>query len=140
MKQRGRQSQEAQTTLTAIIDRRPEPPEGLNDFQQAVWRRVVATRPSDWFRPDTRDLLVSYCRHVWHAARIDELLEARFETDEPQKRGEIPEMLKARERESRVMLALARSMRITQQSQYDPKTAKRRKEPLGTPPWETYDD
>jgi hypothetical protein len=138
MKSRGRKSAAELSTLAAIVDRRPAPPGDLNDAQAKTWRAVVGTRPTGWFGPDTYPLLAAYCRHVWHAEQIDRLIASRFEDDcDPEKRGELPELLKARERESRVMLALARSMRITQQATYHPEKGAGTRPPE-TKPWEGY--
>ncbi len=127
MNQRGRKSAAEQSTLAAIVDRRPTPPGDLNEAQARTWREVVGTRPADWFRPDSYPLLASYCRHVWQAAEIDRLIATRFDPDcAGEQRGELPGLLQARERESRIMLALARAMRITQQAQYRPETAARK--------------
>lgn len=134
--QRGRKSAAEQSIVTPIAARRPAPPEDLNDFQRQIWRDVVEIRPADWFRKDTYPLLRSYCKHAWQANEIDKLLADRFDSEDEELQAEIPELLKARERESRAMMALARSMRITQQSQYDPKTAARHKEAPGKKPWE----
>lgn len=135
MKQRGRKSADAIATLTQIADLRPPPPSDLPEPAQKLWREIVGTRPSDWFRPDTFPLLASYCRHCWHAAEIDRLIEKAFAEFEGEERNAIPLLLKARERESRAMLALARSMRITQQAQYEPRTAARQALPSTRKPW-----
>ncbi len=135
MKQRGRKSVEATVAVVQITDLRPSPPEDLPEPAKKLWREVVGTRPSDWFRPDTHPLLAAYCRHVWHAAEIDRLIEKAFAEFEGEDRAAIPLLLKARERESRAMLALARSMRITQQSQYEPRTAARQAAPSTRKPW-----
>lgn len=135
MAQRGRKSAAAEeATVTPIAGRKPSPPEDLNDFQKQLWRDIVETKPADWFRKDTYPLLRSYCKHAWQASEIDAMLEELFASEGG--RDGIPELLKARERESRAMMALARSMRITQQSQYDPKTAHRHKGPTSKMPWE----
>lgn len=135
MKQRGRKSA-AEASVTQLGERRPAPPEDLNDFQKQLWRDVVDTRPADWFRKDTYPLLRGYTKHAWQADEIDKLLSERFDSEDPEERAEIEDLLKARERESRAMMALARSMRITQQSNYDPKTAARAKEAPSKRPWE----
>lgn len=96
---------------------------------------VVNTRPADYFTADTLPLLRSYVRHCLQASKIDEELakisDQPFLTHVADDPGGTPvyvgelfdRLTKMRERESRAITALARSMRLTQQAQVHPKTA-----------------
>jgi len=76
----------------------------------------MATKPADWWRPDTYPLLISYCKHVANAKRIDWLL-AGFSNDQLKNEDIdwiewlacLDKMLRARDRESRALVNLARS-------------------------------
>ena len=121
MQQRGRKSTAGLVAASNIepIPRVP-PPGNLSDYEAAVWQAVVNTKPADWFQADTLPLLLSYCKHVSHAATLDqEIMEFNREwlrDDEGVKRYKL--LTDMRERESRAMTALARSMRLSHQSQY----------------------
>ena len=107
-------------SLRLVRVARSKPPVHLSGPQAEVWLRVVETKPADWFRPDTFPLLEAYCHHAVTAKAIDEKIRlegAGMETDE------MDRLLKMRARESRVLMALGRSMRLTQQSQLKAETA-----------------
>jgi len=126
MKQRGRKTVSA-VAVSATVQQIPRaaPPVELSEFESHVWASVVNTKPADWFQADTLPLLLSYCKHVSTAATIDREL-AEFDPkwlrdDDGLKRYKL--LTDMRERESRAQTALARSMRLTQQSQYNAQTA-----------------
>jgi hypothetical protein len=138
-KKRGRQSQ-ADLAVVPLPAPRPDPPGELTDEQKAIWRTVVDHMPADWFRPETHAMLSAYCRHVCRERFLSRELD-RFEADwlcAEDGPNRYNKLSAAAERESRAALALARSMRITQQSQQDPKSAfrQRRNMPSGPVPWE----
>src|SRR3954451_18956821 len=129
MAQRGRKSAASLTvaTVTGLPGQRPQPPDELTDEQAEVWRAVVATKPADWFQPDTHPLLTQYCRHTVAArvlARQIDGMDPACLADEDQLRR-YEKLLAMRERESRAINALARGMRLTQQSRYDAAKADR---------------
>ncbi|PLW82657.1 hypothetical protein CWI75_08720 [Kineobactrum sediminis] len=139
MAQRGKQSAAALAVATTE-GRRPSPPQTLNDAQAAVWRRVVGVYPPEYFRPDSFDLLEAYCRHVVSAgflnAEIDRYQPAWLLEDDGLKRYKT--LLECRDRESRTSMALARSMRITNQSRFDErKAASTQRTTSARAPWET---
>ena len=94
---------------------------------------MTATKPPDWWRPDTWPLLTAYCSHVENAKRIDRLLTA-VRSDEYMRDDDLDftdylncldKLLRARDRESRALVNLARSMRISQQALILPRGAGR---------------
>lgn len=109
-------------TIEAIP--RAAPPHDLSAFESEVWVAVVNTKPADWFRADTLPLLRSYCRHVYQARKIDVEMDKIICRDFNDDIADAFEKLqKMRERESAKIMALARSMRLTQQAQIDPERA-----------------
>ena len=140
MKQHGRKSAEAQMAVANVEPiPRAAPPGELTDYEAAIWSSVVNTKPADWFQADTLPLLKSYCKHVSTAATIDQQIE-NFDpewltTDEGLNRFRI--LADMREKQSRALTALARSMRLTQQSKYCEKTANTAaKKVAKSRPWE----
>ena len=77
-------------------------------------------------------LLTQYCRHVVAARRIAQLID-EIKGGEDELATKYDNLYKMQEREGRAMSSLATRMRLTQQSTYDPKMAKKGVEP--TPPW-----
>ena len=112
--------------------RRPEPLSELSDEQAVEWRAIVNRMPADWFPRETWSMLVQLCRHIVRARRLDQLL-AAHEAAESVDIDEYDKLLKMQERESRAIMALSRSMRLTQQATYDPE---RRKSKPTRKPWD----
>ncbi len=142
MNQRGRKSA-GRILSVAPVEAIPRsaPPADLSEFEAAMWCSVVNTKPADWFQADTLPLLRSYCKHISTAATLDrELAEfdpAWLRTDEGLKRYRV--LTDMRERESRAMTALCRSMRLTQQAQYlapTAGTAAQKSKGKANKPWE----
>jgi hypothetical protein len=133
--------------ISALSVRRPDPPAEISPEQKATWVAVTATKPPDWFRPDTYPLLISYCTHVENAKHVDYLIET-FNFDGIKNDFDLwpclDKLLKARDRESRALVNLARSMRLSQQAMILPRGAGRQmantavgiRMPHESPPWE----
>jgi len=141
MKQRGRKSA-SQLATAAPVEQIPRvpPPVELSEFEAHVWTSVVNTKPADWFQADTLPLLLSYCKHVSHAATLDREISGFdpkwLRDDDGLKRYKT--LTDMRERESRAQTSLARSMRLTQQARVEPKTAGRASAKVtGSRPWES---
>ncbi len=132
--------------ISALSVRRPDPPKELSPEEKETWKAVTGTKPSDWFRSDTYPLLISYCKHVENAKHVDHLIET-FNFDGIKNDFDLwpclDKLLRARDRESRALVNLARSMRLSQQSIILPRGAGRQMantEGLPhdiKPPWET---
>ena len=121
MDQRGKKSAESMVVIEPEYIR-PDPPGELTSEQASEWRAIVGRMPADWFTRETHGLLIQYLNH-W--------------SDEDIKDREYLVLLKARDTESRAMMALARSLRLTNQSRYDPATASSRGKKSGDKrrPW-----
>lgn len=105
----------------------PEPPERLTEAQAEAWRSIVATKPADWFGPDTYPLLVEYIRATEQADLLAKELE---EFDPEWLRDEdglerYEKMNRLVDAKSTSMARLATKMRLSQQSRYDARPAAR---------------
>lgn len=108
--------------FASVMDR-PPPPVELNHEQAIEWRSIVDRLAPDWFGRENHPLLAQYCRHIYYARRISELLH-HVEKVEPFDMAKYDRLLAMHEREGKAASLLATRMRLTQQSQYD-KTKKR---------------
>ena len=119
---------ELSVKISALEVKRPKPPEELSSEEKETWKAVTGTKPSDWFRSDTYPLLISYCKHVENAKHVDHLIET-FNFDGIKNDFDLwlclDKLLRARDRESRALVNLARSMRLSQQSIILPRGAGR---------------
>ena len=128
---------------TELCPRLAPPPE-LSEYEASIWHRVVNTKPAEWFKNDTEQLLISYCRHCSQASIVD----IQLKDFEPgwlaDKEGldRYEKLCRLRDLQSKQINALSRSMRLTQQSQYDAAKAGRKSggykgaENAGKKPWE----
>ena len=140
--------------ISVLQVERPDPPEELSDDEKETWKAVTATKPPDWWRPDTFSLLVAYCKHIEAARHIDRLLASFRKQEQPEEvtftdyLNCLDKLLRARDRESRTLISLARSMRISQQAMILPRGAGRQtantavstRLPHESPPWEVSDE
>ena len=134
MTKRGRRS--SASLLTPHPGQRPEPPAGLTVEQAATWRAVVGAKPVGYFGADTTPLLAAYTRHTASARVLADALEV-IGWEAPAER--LAPLLRLRDREVRAMLALARSMRLTQQATMGPRAAATRHNAVsstGARPWD----
>ena len=121
--------------VESLESRRNGPPSDLSKDEAQIWRRIQSAMPSDWFRAEHADFLKQYAQHAARAdalnaaaREIDLTAAAKDSIDGPDLKR-VDKLFKMAERESRLVLALARSLRITHQSQIDQKTAGRKKKP-----------
>ncbi len=139
MAKRGRQSAAALAVVPVALDaRRPAPPAHLTEAQGEVWRDTVATMPAGWFHRSHEPLLAAYCRHVVRAVELDKVLQETMAPGSDASVKDADTLLKMAERETRALIACARTLRLTHQSQMHPRTAGRALDsaPIGPKPWE----
>lgn len=134
MGERGPKNQIETTVVPLQSVNRPKPPALLSAEQVDIWNTVVDSLPADWFRPESIEVLVQYCRHAVAARRVAELIK-QAETETGFDVQEYDRLLKMQEREGRALSSLATRLRITPQSTRSPdaikcKAAKKK-------PWET---
>ncbi len=140
MRQRGRKSAAA-GVVAVISEPRLKPPAELDERQRNTWLRVTGSRPGNWFDAASEPLLKAYCQHIAIAAEVDEQI-TRFDRswiDGPGGLERFEQLLKARERETRMIAALARSLRLTPQSLHNETASRavgRHREQVGPRPWD----
>ena len=139
MKQRGRKSQAALSVVKEATVQRPEPPAALLPPEKELWNAITGSRAPDFFDQATIPLLTEYCRLKTQVEMLAEQLNAFepewLEDDDGLRRYKT--ITDVRDKAEGRMIALARSMRLTQQARYVPDKAKNR--PTGgkaRKPWE----
>lgn len=109
-------------------------PEGLAPEESALWADVVASKPVDWFQSDSAPLLKEYVRAVHMCDLLSFQVSAAIAGGEP---GELKEVLKLRDMESKRVASLATKLRLTQQSRYTPQAASTADKKAGSArPWQ----
>jgi hypothetical protein len=124
MNQRGKKGQTVRNMAVVEAIPRQPPPVGISAREAELWMQVINTKPADWFGSDTIPLLRSYVRHCYQSEKIDYEMDKIIDRDfTPDIVVEFETLQKMRERESAKIMALARSMRLTQQAQIHPEKA-----------------
>jgi hypothetical protein len=128
MRQRGYKSAAANAVvISGAFGKRPEPPDDLTPRQAEIWRETAASEPVDFFNTSAlRSLLADYCRHREAAENVSSIIN-QFRP-EWLKNGEAVKryqsLLRIRESETRAATAMARALRLTNQSRYTPGAAR----------------
>jgi hypothetical protein len=139
MIKRGRKSAAELAIVKPIHDHRPPVPESMPEAQAAIWQKIVGRLPHDWFKGEHLELLRAYCQHTTIAWTIARQIEA-FRPEWLAEDGGLERfdaLSRLLDREHRMVLALARSMRLTHQARYDKtKAALEARETGGRVPWE----
>jgi hypothetical protein len=131
---RGRKSANSLAVVSNVIAiPRPEAPSELSDEGAEEWRNFVNRMPAGYFGREVFPTLVQLCRHVVSARRIDQLIERTTAGDELDVRDYM-ELLKAQERETKAIIALSRTMRLTHQANVNANQS--RKTPAIERPWD----
>lgn len=144
MKQRGRKSAAQLATVTALPTRLLSPPADLSQDESAVWARVAATKPGDWWDAGSVPLLAQYVRATVQSELVAELVRSVGQNmlADPDEMGRYKELRKIQAALSGEISSLATKMRLTQQSRYNAKnsdTASRRGGGGGRKPWQSHD-
>lgn len=140
MQQPGRKSAASLATVTPLPARGVEAPADLSADARDVWKRVVASKPADWFDVGSVPLLAQYCNVAVQArviaAQVNEVMQQACETEYRFKRYQ---KLCALQKALTLQLkSLASSLRLSPQSRYDAKEAATaaRAGQSGTKPWQ----
>ena len=129
----------ALSILPAVREYEPAP-ESLSPAAAEVWRKVIRSKPHDWFGHDTYPLLETYCSLVVeHQAvlRAVQLPDDPALMDAAMERLAAWSKILAAQRASLAMLAT--KMRLAQQSKYGARQAaegKNRQQGPAAKPWE----
>ena len=136
MSKRGRKSA-AEMAIAPVVQVVPRPaaPDHLTNDEAAVWEDMVSGMEATYFRRADFDTLAGYCRHTVAAREISIWLRRAHE-DEETDVSDVDRLLKMRERETRAANALARSLRLTKQSQYSARGAAGKQASDAPRPWE----
>ncbi len=140
-----RKSAAALSVVAGGIDQRPNPPADLTQFQQELWRRVVAGEPSTFFKTAALQVLLGeFCRHTEAAHRLARAIDG-FEADwllTDLGLARYGELLKLRDRETKAAGDKATKLRLTNQSRYTPQAASTATRKTGEEkkPWQTPGD
>ncbi len=125
MKQQGRKSVAQLAVVKPDTKSRPAPPKELNDDEMVLWNRVTASKSVDFFDDGVVPLLTEYCRLKTQVDLVSKEINvydpAWLETDKGVARYK--NLTTIRDQAQGRMLALARAMRLTNQSRYQPVTA-----------------
>jgi hypothetical protein len=119
-------------------ERRPSPPAQLDARERAIWTKITARLPAEWFTAESQPMLKELCRHIRSADDLSaDLALARTAVDAIRKTPEpSAESLTAATQEYRAVLRahgyqserignLATKLRLTPQARYAPSTAQR---------------
>jgi hypothetical protein len=143
MRQRGRKAVTAvPNVIQGAFQRRPEPPEDLNERQSEIWRLVVASEDPLFFDTGAlRGLLADYCRRREAAEKVSEVINMFkaewLKSEDGAHRYKI--LLQMRDIEVRGATSLATKLRLTNQSRYTTQsaaTAARNAQARVAKPWE----
>ena len=125
MAQRGRRSAAALSVVAKLPGQRLAPPRDLPEAQARVWKRVVASRPADWFDGGSLVTLTAFVRHAADLDRISGLIDA-IQPDHlatSQGLGRYRRLLAMRARETAAIIGTARQLRLNPQALMHPRTA-----------------
>ena len=87
--------------------------------------------PSDWFRPETLDLLREYCHQISVSLKLQKMIVKLPLDANP---ADMERLIRMKEKTSRVIVTLSTKMRLSQQSTLD----KNKSKTVGSPasdPW-----
>ena len=128
MKQRGKKSAASLSVVQAAAPQRPAAPDDLLPSEKEVFAAIVGARSVSFFDDASIPLLVEYCRLMTQVnllgQQLNDFLPEWLLTDEGVKRYK--NLTAIRDQGQGRMIALARSLRLTQQSRYVPDSAKNR--------------
>ena len=95
-----------------------EAPSTLTPAQAAIWREIVSTKPSEWFKADCAAILEAYCKAITHYRDMASLLD-----NPPADLRERLRLTEAAGKQARLMGELASKLRLTPQARYTPGSA-----------------
>lgn len=101
------------TPARPVATARLEPPRHLKKHHKAIWNEVVGALSADWFTPEHGAILERYVHHVARSRELELLL---TKCDPDLHFDRYLALSRAATVESKTVLALARSMRLTHQA------------------------
>jgi phage terminase small subunit len=109
----GRPSAASLTVAPVAAWARIEPPQTLTEAQTAIWREIVATKPSEWFKADCAPVLEAYCKAITHYREMA----SRLDTP-PEEFKDYRWLVEMVGKQARLMGELASKLRLTPQARY----------------------
>ncbi|MEJ7667700.1 MAG: hypothetical protein WKH97_02995 [Casimicrobiaceae bacterium] len=140
-----RKSAAAQAVVPLVTPRRLQAPPELTAQQRQTWEAVTSTKPPSWFTRGDAPLLAAFCQSVEQLGVVAGELN-RWDpqwTARDDGLARYAKLLTLHQAQARTVAALARAMRLTQQSRLDRTTAggQARRYPGGNPLWKrTFED
>ncbi len=124
MTTRSRKKAEKLSVVSGFRER-PAPPSELTLEQSEEWRAIAARMPLDWFPREIHALLCAYVRHIVNARHVAKLIEAAGDMDVGDRTAlmRLNRLLGMQHRQTNSMMALATTMRLTNQSRYTSQSA-----------------
>jgi phage terminase small subunit len=104
------------------------PPAELTDPQAQVWRDVMAELPGDWFTRGSHGVLIEYCRRYCRLRLLESQIR-HFQVEWMKIEGGLErfnKLLVMAARETTLMLACARALRLTPHARVHPQVAGRK--------------
>ena len=122
MKQRGRKSAANLSIVPGVVDERPPAPDDLLPHEREQWNSITAPREPAFFDDAILPLLKEYCRLTSQVALMAEQIEAFdmewLAVEDGAKQYKL--ISDIRDKAQGRLISLARSMRLTPQSRYQP--------------------
>ena len=128
---RGRKSETDLTVFPGGARARITPPDDLTDQERVIFNEIVAARAPDFFDAGNIGDLAEYCRLRVQLARIakqvNDFQDEWMQKDDGLKR--FKDLVGMRDKSQQRLNAFSRSLRLTNQSRMQPKTAASRSDP-----------
>lgn len=135
MAERGKKSV-ASLAVVALKARRLKLPDDLPPGQRAMLQALIDSKPADFFARADLPLLVLLARHSERADR----LEAEVQALEPGDLVGLKWLAPLCERETKAVVSILRTLRLTPQARYRPDSARLHAKSGAPRPWETAAD
>jgi hypothetical protein len=96
------------------------PPADLSPDERKLWADVVASKPADWFGPDSAPMLKEYVRAALLCDALARRVHTAMRSADPRN---LTRLLNARHQEVTRLAVLGTKLRLTQQSRYTARSA-----------------
>lgn len=123
-------------SVVPLTARRLKVPDDLPPGQAAMLRALIDSKPADFFTRADLPLLVLLARHSERADLIESEMQALAPGDLVGLRWLSP----LAERETRAIVSIMRTLRLTPQARYRPDNARLHAKAGAPRPWETVED
>jgi hypothetical protein len=127
-----RKSVDALSIVPRLPADRVAPPPGLSRKERELWRRIVDSKPAEWFDSGSAPLLREYVRSVAVCDALAGMVAGAMKGPA----ADLKAALDLRDKEARRLASLATKLRLTQQSRYTPLSASTaNRKASGARPW-----